>query len=510
MVKVGRPLNVLISNSSKDLFVAREFWYQLNAEGWMELWFIESNLQISQNWDREIREAVDRADVVIVLLSQYSNKRKMYFYPDPVFVFDILQSKPKEQVLIIPLRLGGSNIPANLKSRDAIIYFPKHQRKLAYENVLNSLKVRAQQLGLSMDRREPAPETEEFLQWSPSTWKKLAIADFESGILGVPSNDSQADITQVSERKSPSMIHIFSLRLITGIFLTLSLFGLAVNYLFENQQMDFIAFPNLSKAPTITPDVPTSIPRIGSTYVSPQDSMKMVFIPAGEFIMGGDAYYHESPIHLVRLNALWIDQTEVTNAMFATFLNEHSNLLGDRITALDTIDEDAHIHLVDGSWQANKGYEAHPVVEVTWYGAVAYCSWAGRRLPTEAEWEKAARGTDEHVYPWGNDEPNAEMLNFNDDIGDTTKVGSYPKGASPYGVLDMAGNVWEWTADWYAPAYYINSPSVDPVGPDSGDFRVLRGGAWNYRDTYARSNHRSQAAPIVSHDFIGFRCARSE
>jgi serine/threonine-protein kinase len=238
--------------------------------------------------------------------------------------------------------------------------------------------------------------------------------------------------------------------------------------------------------------------------------MKMVFVPGGEFIMGSDVYYDEKPIHLVRLNAFWIDQTEITNAMFAAFLNEHSNLLGDRITALDTKDEDAHIHLADGSWQAIQGYEAHPVVEVTWYGAVAYCSWAGRRLPTEAEWEKAARGTDRRIYPWGNDEPNADMLNFNYEIGDTSKVGSYPKGSSPYGALDMAGNIWEWTADWYVQTYYVNSPSVNPLGPDSGAYRVLRGGAWSYRDTYARSMHRSKGAPFVSHDFIGFRCARSE
>jgi formylglycine-generating enzyme required for sulfatase activity len=212
----------------------------------------------------------------------------------------------------------------------------------------------------------------------------------------------------------------------------------------------------------------------------------------------------------VSLNAFWIDQTEVTNAMFATFLNEHSNLLGNRLIALDINDEDTHIHLADGFWQADQGYEAHPVMEVTWYGAVAYCSWAGRRLPTEAEWEKAARGTDEHIYPWGNDEPSADMLNFDYDIGNTTIVGSYPKGASPYGALDMAGNVWEWAADWYVQTYYVNSPSANPLGPDSGIFRVLRGGAWNYRDTYARSIHRSIADPVVSHDFIGFRCVRSE
>ena len=510
MVKVSRPLSVLISHSSKDLLIARELYHQLYAQGWMDLWFIESNLQISQNWDREIREAADRADVVIVLLSKYSAKRNIYSYPDPGFVLDILQSKPNKKLLILPLRIDGSNIPTHFKSGDAIICFPRHHRKLAYESVLDRLRVHAEQLGFSTDRREPVPEPDEFLQWSPSTWKKLVIAEFYSSILGMLADDSQADIPQAPEKKSSSMSHVFSLWVITGIFLTFTLFGLAVNYLVKNQQVDLIAIPNLFKATTLAPHVPTPALRIGSTIVSPKDSMKMVFVPAGEFNMGGDVYYHENPIHLVHLNAFWIDQTEVTNAMFAAFLNAHSNLLGDRITALDTKDEDAHIHLVDGSWQAIQAYEAHPVVEVTWYGAVAYCSWAGRRLPTEAEWEKAARGTNEHIYPWGNEEPTADMLNFNDDIGDTTKVGSYAKGASPYGVLDMAGNVWEWTADWYAPTYYVNSPSVNPVGPDSGLFRVLRGGAWNYRDTYARSSHRNVAAPIVSHDFIGFRCARSE
>jgi formylglycine-generating enzyme required for sulfatase activity len=508
MVKVGRPLSVLISHSSKDLFVARELYHRLYTEGWMDLWLIESSLHISQDWDREIREALDRADVVIFLLSKYSTKRNICSYPDPGFVLGILQYKPKKKVLIIPLLLDGSTIPTNLIARDTIIYFPKHQRKIVCENVLDSLKIHAEQLGLSTDRRESAPEPEEFLQWSPSIWKKLAAADFYSSILGMPPDDIQADIPEAAERKSSGKFHVFSLRVIAGIFLTLSLLGVAVNHLVKNQQVNFIAFSNLSKAPALASQLTT--PQIGSMYVSPKDNMTMVFVPAGEFTMGGHVYYHENPIHLVRLNAFWIDQTEVTNAMFAAFLNGHSNILEDWITALDMRDEDVHIHLVDGTWQANQEYAAHPVVEVTWYGAVAYCSWADRRLPTEAEWEKAARGMGEYIYPWGNDEPNADRLNFNDRIGDTTKVGSYPKGASPYGVLDMAGNVWEWTADWYDETYYVRSPYVDPVGPDSGIFRVLRGGAWNYRDTYARSNHRSLAAPIVSHDFIGFRCARSE
>jgi serine/threonine-protein kinase len=236
--------------------------------------------------------------------------------------------------------------------------------------------------------------------------------------------------------------------------------------------------------------------------------MKIVYVPAGEFVMGGEVYYDERPIHIVDLDAYWIDQTEVTNGMFAVFLTEEGNREEAGVTWLDSSDEDTTIHLAADSWQVDRGYEEYPVGEVTWYGANAYCSWAGRRLPTEAEWEKAARGTNGNTYPWGNNAPTSELLNFNDNVGSTTKIGSYPNGAGPYGALDMAGNVWEWVADRHSRTYYATSPPNNPLGPETGFFRVLRGGAWNYRETYARSVHRNRGIPTISHDFIGFRCAR--
>ena len=237
--------------------------------------------------------------------------------------------------------------------------------------------------------------------------------------------------------------------------------------------------------------------------------MKQILISAGEFIMGDDIYYDERPAHKVNLKSFWIDQTEVTNEMFAAFLNDQRNQAEGGVTWLDSTDDRVRIHLVGYTWRADRGYEDHPVVEVTWYGAHAYCAWTGRRLPTEAEWEKAARGINGNIYPWGNNAPNDKLLNFDKNVGGTTKVGSYPAGASLYGVLDMAGNVWEWTADWYDASYYEVAPLDNPLGPESGAFRVLRGGAWSYRDTYARSVHRNMGAPFISHDFIGFRCASS-
>jgi formylglycine-generating enzyme required for sulfatase activity len=245
-----------------------------------------------------------------------------------------------------------------------------------------------------------------------------------------------------------------------------------------------------------------------------------ITIPAGEFQMGCDdtnpnenCYSEEQPLHNVYLDAYAIDKYEVTNAQYAEFLNAEGNQEEGGNTWLDADDSDVRIHESGGVWQADAGYEDHPVVEVTWYGARAYCEWQGKRLPTEAEWEKAARGaSDTRMYPWGNEDPDCSRLNYYDStegrcVGDTAPVGSYPSGASPYGALDMAGNVWEWVNDWYDSDYYDVSPHNNPPGPDSGYVRVLRGGSWPYDWYTVRVAYRSYDNPSYSRDTIGFRCA---
>jgi formylglycine-generating enzyme required for sulfatase activity len=266
----------------------------------------------------------------------------------------------------------------------------------------------------------------------------------------------------------------------------------------------------------------TSTPQPGATMISPKDGMVLVYVPAGEFLMGSkrgdpDAGDDEFPQHTVYLDTYWMDQTEVTNQMYADFLNEMGNQGEGGFTWLDEGDENVEITQSGGEWVVERGKGEHPVIEVSWYGAAAYCEWAGRRLPTEAEWEKAARGTDGSTYSWG-EGIDCRYANYVE-CGDTTiPVGSLHAGASPYGVLDMAGNVSEWVVDWYDPVYYRISPEENPLGPSSGIFKVARSMMRSEKAGYfgqrigefnwdLRSANRFMVYPIDSSEIGGFRCA---
>jgi len=272
--------------------------------------------------------------------------------------------------------------------------------------------------------------------------------------------------------------------------------------------------PTRTPTPTITL-TPTPTPHIGSTWTRPADGMVMVYVPAGNFSMGkNEGYLDEQPVHTVSLDAFWIDQTEVTNAMYAQCVQA-----GVCQPPSDTG------YNTRGIYYGNSQYADYPVIFVDWYNADTYCQWADAHLPSEAEWEKAARGMDGRTYPWGDAYPTCSLLNHQIDtflattgggrwivsgcIGDTSKAGSYPSGASPYGALDMAGNVKEWVADWYDPNYYANSPASNPTGPASGQYRVLRGGSWNCDGYNVRSANRYYDDPARTYNDIGFRCVLS-
>jgi formylglycine-generating enzyme required for sulfatase activity len=290
--------------------------------------------------------------------------------------------------------------------------------------------------------------------------------------------------------------------------------------------------------------VPTmSGPALGHTLSRPVDGMLMVYVPAGEFVMGSTdeeieyarALYNEypersgewidyvsveQPAHTVALDGFWIDRTEVTNEQFAAFLNEKGNQEEGGDTWFRLEDAGALIERVDGEFRPKSGYADHPVIVVSWYGAAAYCQWAGARLPTEAEWEYAARGPERHVFPWG-DELDGTQLNycdascerewadesFDDGYPRTAPVWSYPESQSWVGARDMAGNVSEWVADWAGP--YPDGRQENPTGPAAGEFRVNRGGSFDAGWPRMRSAFRLAQSPSNYFLDVGFRCAAS-
>ena len=237
---------------------------------------------------------------------------------------------------------------------------------------------------------------------------------------------------------------------------------------------------------------PPSGHAIGDTIINPTDGASLLWVPAGEFLMGSnDGYPDEAPQRSVTLDGYWSYTTPVTAAQYHRFCK----------AAVRQMPEPS-------SW----GWEDdHPVVSVSWNDARAYCEWAGVALPTEAQWEKAARGTDGRAYPWGNEWDPAMCANaVGRTMGGTTPVGRYPDGASPYGCLDVAGNVWEWCADWFAKAHYPQSPERNPTGPSSGVSRVLRGGSWSFDNShYFRCAYRNHYDPDNRYSDFGFRAART-
>ncbi len=272
--------------------------------------------------------------------------------------------------------------------------------------------------------------------------------------------------------------------------------------------------PTETPIPTETPN-PTATPIQVVNEISEKDGMVLVFIPAGEFKMGSSktedsqTLDEELPQHIVYLEDYWIDSNEVTNAQYAMCVADagactkpHENFSLSRSLYYDNI-----------------LYDNYPVIFVSWSQAEAYCTWAGRRLPSEAEWEKAARGPEGRIFPWGNDFDGTignycdiNCVNgwkddrYDDGYIDTSPAGSYLEGVSVYGAFDMAGNVYEWVADWYGP--YNRNDQVNPTGPVSGQERIIRGGSWGDDPAHVRSAVRSHLGPDNWMNFIGFRCAQ--
>lgn len=285
----------------------------------------------------------------------------------------------------------------------------------------------------------------------------------------------------------------------------------------ESTEVAPLPTPSDTSTPTDTVIPPTHTPTATLTPIS-----AMVRVPAGDSVQGSTesqveeayascsdvddecwrwAFDDEIPQHKVYLDEFYIDRHEVANAEYRACVNAG---------ACDP--PESRSSNTRNAYFDNARYADHPVIHVSWYDADRFCQWKGKRLPTEAEWEKAARGSDGRLWPWG-DEFYPSRLNFRSggvspDSGDTVSVGRHPAGASPYGAMEMIGNVWEWVADWYSESYYQSVPNNNPQGPRSGEKKVIRGGSWNSNIGSARAASRAGAPPTEAYFDIGFRCAR--
>ena len=313
---------------------------------------------------------------------------------------------------------------------------------------------------------------------------------FRTGVLGNPAAKAEPtkDISQVVFEMNSTMTAVSAQTQQANLYSTATSIALTANA------------PTATLTPTATPE-----PALGSARVSPVDGMEQVYVPSGSFIMGStdqdtEAELQEKPQHTVFLNGFWIDKTDVTQGMFK------------RCIQSGTCPDVVHDLEQNPNWGMTE-YDSHPAIYVTWDQAKTYCERVGRRLPTEAEWEKAARGTDGRLYPWGNQEPNGNLALYGDAMTTTRPVGSYPAGASPYGALDMVGNVRQWVYDVYSEYYYgdefaTNNPQGPELSPDHQS-RVLRGASFKDDLHYLHVAMRFKHVPNSPGENRGFRCASS-
>lgn len=299
--------------------------------------------------------------------------------------------------------------------------------------------------------------------------------------------------------------------------------------------------PTNTARPTHTPTITPTATATPLPEAILSAGLPMVLVPADYFIMGvepdvlvtecalfgrdcGRALFEPvAPQHPLWLDAFYIDQYEVSNAAFVTFLNGNGAVCPGEVCVVWA---GSQFEQVGAGYGVIPGREQHPAINITWYGAAAYCAWRGGRLPTEAEWEKAASWDSpnnlKNLYPWGN-LFDGSRLNFcdanclqpqanpayDDGFAQTAPIGTYPAGRSPAGVDDMAGNVWEWVADWFSPRYYAYSPAANPAGPTTGQIKVVRGGSWLDTGNFTNTLFRAALAPTTATDSVGFRCAQS-
>ncbi|MBV6394853.1 MAG: Hercynine oxygenase [Anaerolineales bacterium] len=478
-----RKLRVFLCHSSQDKPVVRELYHKLLAEGWIDPWLDQEKLLPGQDWDLEIEKAVETSDLVLVCLSNQSVGKEGYLQKELRMVLDVTMNMPEGAIFLIPLKLESCEVPRRIRTWQWVDYFPASARPTAYAKLLASMKIRAAKVGVSVGTKSAPPV------------EPLAV-------LPVSIRESRP------EKATPK------------------------------------------SAPASFPDLDLYIPPeyAGGTFTPPPATvqtwtfagMEFVKVPHGESLMGStdkdkDAYDDEKPQHKFNIPYDFLmARFPVTNALFRTFVKQVSyktqaetdgfgwNWNGEKWVKTNG----ANWFHPRGPDSEINGLENHPVVQVIWKDAQAFCDWLNRehdssmqrglifRLPTEAEWEKAARGTDGRIYPWGDKFDSQKCNSDASGIGRTTPVGLYsPQGDSSFGCADVAGNVWEWTASLWGKDSnksdfgYPYKPRDGRENQKAADDirRILRGGSFDSEARNVRAAVRIRLSN--AYDDFGFRVA---
>jgi len=458
---------VFISYSRKDLSFVERLASDLKRAG-LDVWYDMSGIGGGSRWRAEIESALKNSQFVIVVLSPDSISSE---WVEREFLFaNNLKRK------IIPLMYRPCELPLNYINLNYIdVQGKNYQRE--FPDLLNALNINP-----TIAPLPPAKKSSFALKTKYLVSTIAVIVMLFGGLFVLQRNRNS--FSPVTIPASPTRV----------------------------TQPAFTDTPILTPLTEASPTqlIPTITPL--PTEITDAKDRQMVLVPAGEFTMGSNSTASdEKPIHRVYLDAFYIDIYEVTNVRYKACVE------------MDVCDPPKQMNSATrSSYYDNSEFDNYPVIYVDWNMAKTYCEWQNARLPTEAQWEKAARGdTDDRVFPWG-DTFNGSFANFcdkncsldwadhnyNDGYPDTAPVGSYPSGRSPYGIYDLAGNVWEWVADLYNGNYYASSPSTNPTGPNFGEYHTLRGGSWDNDVDGIRTSNRTKAKVEAFNPNFGFRCAR--
>jgi formylglycine-generating enzyme required for sulfatase activity len=539
-----RPLKVFLCHASADKPKVRELYRTLKRRG-VQPWLDAENLIPGQNWEVEIPKAIISADAIIVCLSPNSVDKEGYVQTEIKFALDKAMEMPEGRIFLIPAKLEECDLPFSLRQYQAVNLYEKE----GYTKLMRALKLRASQLERNtvqlpkeeeiapeikkvVEEKKPVkPKQEELVTKTFEPSREPSSKSVDVGGVNITGSDNVINIgiqentetakpaiekPQLRNAKSPHKPNraiIVALIGLVGTIVAAMLGSPLIEKWFSPApiatEMATTTFTLTSQSivssKTIEPNqTPAKSLTLTSTLLPIEiidaKGVSMVLVPASEFTMGSDnGDVDEKPVHTVYLDAFWIDKTEVTNKMYSLCVSAGA--------CKEPTDKSSWIQ---SNYYRNSSFDNYPVIYVDWYMAETYCEWAGHRLPTEAQWEKAARGTDGRTYPWGNTAPNKSLLNYTntEGIGDVTEVGKYPNGASPYGAMDMAGNVFEWVSSLYRSYPYDAMDGRENL--DSSDDRVVRGGGWErIYDNSLRSANRNGYHPTLTLVYVGFRCAKN-